>query len=210
MSTITAPVERVVVLHNVSWETYERLLSEHQDQSGTHFIYDEGELEIMVMSARHEVPDRVLASLVSILAEELRIHILQIGSMTYKREDLQKGFEPDSAFYIAHAAEMRGKDPSEITPNSAPPADLIIEVDVTSESLPRFPIYAAFGVAEIWRHKNGHVSFFHLQEDQYVEIASSVAFPLLTSEVATRFVEDCTRFDFFDWTRHVREWARAQ
>ena len=47
------PVETVqcVILHGVSWETYERLLAEHEESSGTHFTYDQGMLEIMVLSA---------------------------------------------------------------------------------------------------------------------------------------------------------------
>ena len=42
MATLVTPVEQKVILHGVSWETYERLLNEHQESPGTHFIYDEG------------------------------------------------------------------------------------------------------------------------------------------------------------------------
>jgi len=31
MATLVTPVEHKVILHGVSWETYERLLSEHQE-----------------------------------------------------------------------------------------------------------------------------------------------------------------------------------
>jgi Uma2 family endonuclease len=211
MSTTTVtPVERLVLLHNVSWNTYESLLRDCQDQSGTHFIYDEGELEIMVLSRRHEFPNRALAQVVVLLSEELGIRVSEAGSMTYKREALLKGFEPDSAFYIARAAEIEAKDLDEITPENAPPADLIIEVDVTSMSLPRFPIYAAFSVPEIWRYQNDRVSFYRLELDQYVEIKSSIAFPPLTSQMATVFLEDRKRMDNITWARRVRDWARAQ
>jgi len=208
MSTISTPAEHNVILHNVTWETYEWILSEHQDQSGTHFIYDEGELEIMVTSGRHEFPNWALELLVSILAEEWDIDVMGFGSMTYKRKALQKGFEPDSAFYVARAAEIRAKDLDEIDPENAPPADLIIEVDVTSPSLPRFPIYAAFGVPEIWRYKDGSVSFYRLEQGRYVEAPSSLAFPPLTAEIATRFVEDRKRLKMAGWGRQIRDWAR--
>ena len=46
METLVTPVEHKVILHGVSWETYERLLNEHQESPGTHFIYDEGELGV--------------------------------------------------------------------------------------------------------------------------------------------------------------------
>ena len=63
MATLVAPIENKVILHGVSWETYERLLNEHQESRGTRFTYDEGTLEIMVASARHEEPNRDLAEL---------------------------------------------------------------------------------------------------------------------------------------------------
>ena len=43
-----------VILHNISWETYERLLTEHQEGSSTRFAYDRGMLEIMILSLRHD------------------------------------------------------------------------------------------------------------------------------------------------------------
>ncbi len=61
LQTITAPpemrpasaeIEQKVILNGVSWDTYQRLLAEHQESSGTHFAYDRGMLEIMVLSAK--------------------------------------------------------------------------------------------------------------------------------------------------------------
>ena len=39
-----------VILHGISWETYEQLLSDFQDSHAAHFTYDRGALEIMVLS----------------------------------------------------------------------------------------------------------------------------------------------------------------
>lgn len=207
MATVSAPVEHKVILKRVSWETYQRLLAEHQDVSGTHFIYDEGILEIMVLSARHEQPNRILALLVEVLAEEFGIDVCAVGSMTFQRENLRKGFEPDSAFYIAHATEVEG---TEVDPAGDPPPDLIIEVDVTSPSLPRFPIFAAFGVPEVWRYDGSRVTIHRPEGGRYVEVASSPAFPPLTAEIATRFLEERRRLRSTQWVRQVRDWARQQ
>ena len=76
MATLVTPVEHKVILHGVSWETYERLLNEHQESPGTHFIYDEGALEIMVLSRRQEKPNRDLAMLVQLVAMESGIDAL--------------------------------------------------------------------------------------------------------------------------------------
>ena len=207
MATLVTPVEHKVILHGVSWETYERLLSEHQESPGTHFIYDEGELEIMVLSRRREEPNRDLAMLVQLVAMELGIDFHQLSSTTFKREHLQKGFEPDSAFYFARVSETEGR---ELDAEIDPPPDLIIEIDVTSPSLNRFPIFAAFGVPEVWRYHRSRVTFYRLEGGRYVETASSSALLPLTAEVATRFLEERLRMPSTQWVRHVREWARQQ
>jgi len=207
MATLVTPVEHKVILHGVSWETYERLLSEHQESPGTHFIYDEGELEIMVLSRRHEEPNRDLAMLAQLVAMELGIDFHQLGSTTFKRKHLQKGFEPDSAFYFARVSETEGL---ELDAEIDPPPDLIIEIDLTSPSLNRFPIFAAFGVPEVWRYHRSRVTFYRLEGGRYVETASSSALLPLTAEVATRFLEERLQMRSTQWMRHVREWARQQ
>jgi Uma2 family endonuclease len=208
MATVAAPpAQRKVILRGVSWETYQRLLNEHQEVSGTHFIYDQGSLEIMVLSADHEEPNRILAQVVELIVEEWQIDIRQLGSTTFQREDLEKGFEPDSAYYIAHASDVEGR---RIDPATDPPPDLIIEVDVTSPSLPRFPIFAAFGVPEVWRYDGSRVAIHRLEGDRYVEANSSLAFPPLTAETITRFLGDRQRLRSTQWVRQIREWARRQ
>jgi len=133
-------------LHGISWETYERLLAEHQESSGTHFTYDRGRLEIMVLSAKHEAAKHVLTLLVEILAEELNVDVYGLGSTTFRRADLERGFEPDACFYIQREALVRGKDEIDLTVD--PPPDLVIEIDITSPSLNKFPLFAALGISE--------------------------------------------------------------
>jgi len=110
MPVTAAPPEERVVLHNISWETYERLLAERGDSPGTRFTYDEGNLEIMLVYVGHENPNRTLAFIVEITALETGRDFWSSGSTTFKRTDLSKGFEPDSSFYFRHADIVRGKD----------------------------------------------------------------------------------------------------
>jgi Uma2 family endonuclease len=210
MSTISTPVEQNVILHNVTWETYDWILNEHPNQTGIHFIYDDGELEIMVLSNEHEFPNRILADLVFALGVGLGIRVTPIGSTTHKRKALRKGFEPDSGFYVAKAVEMEAAGLIPEDPETLPPADLIIEVDVTSPSLPRMPIYRAFGIPEIWPYKDDRVFFYRLEQGGYVESASSLAFPPLTAELATKFVADRIRLGNIAWANQVLDWARVQ
>ena len=195
-----------IILHGISWETYEHLLNDIGESHAAHFAYDQGELEIMVPSERHEKPNRRLALLVEVLAEELNIDIEPLGSTTLKREDLKKGLEPDSCFYVQNEARIRGKEKLDFTVD--PPPDLIIEIDETSSSLNKFPIYAKLGTLEVWRYKNHQVKFFILTEGQYVEIENSIAFPVLTSSRTSQFLAERLTLPSTAWLRHVRQWIR--
>ncbi len=208
MATVVSSPERLVILDNVSWETYERLIDEHGERCGTRFTFDEGVLQIMVVSSRHEEPNRTLAFLVDVLAEEWNIDVRRLGSMTFKRKDLLKGFEPDSCFYIQHADDVMNR--ADIKLLVDPPPDLIIEVDITRESLNRFPIFAAVGIPEVWRFDGARVIFYLLESNAYIETANSLAFTALDSEIATDFLAESQRLKSTAWLRKVREWARAQ
>ncbi len=208
METVKSPAEQRVVLHNVSWETYERLLAEHADSSAPRFAYDRGELEIMSPNPEHERTNRRIAQLVLAVADEMGIAAEDLGSTTFRREDLERGFEPDSCFYTKNEGAIRGKDRIDLTVD--PPPDLVIEVDITSPSLDKLSIYASMGIPEVWRYDGRRVSVLILEEEAYIEVASSKALWPLASEVLTRFVEESKMLERRAWIRKVRDWAREQ
>ena len=206
-SAISSP-EQLVILDRVTWDTYERLITDHGERCGTRFTYDEGVLQIMVVSSRHERPNRTLATLVEVMAEEWGVDIARLGSMTLKRKDLQKGFEPDSCFYIRHADAIHGKQEIDIAVD--PPPDLSIEVDITRGSLNRFPIFAAVGIPEVWRFDGNRVAIFRLESGRYLESTNSVAFQAITGEILTQFLDDSQKLKSTAWLKRVRQWARSQ
>ena len=197
-----------VILPGVSWTTYERLLADFQDSHTVHFTYDGGVLEIMVLSAKHENLNRTLALLVEIIAEEMDIDIGRFGSMTFKRADLYKGFEPDSCYYVNNEARVRGKE--EIDPSVDPPPDLVIEIDITSPSLDKFPMYAQVGVPEVWRYDGQSLDIFVLENGQYQAARTSTAFPVLTPEAVNQFLAASATLTSTTWLRRVRQWVKEQ
>src|SRR5436309_2290037 len=128
MSTVLSPPEARVILHNISWPLYEQLLAAHEDKSSPRFVYDRGELEITVPSYEHEELNRLIDNCVAIMAMEWNIEYCDAGSTTFKREDLERGFEPDSCFYVQHAEQIAGKKRLDLTLD--PPPDLVLEVDI--------------------------------------------------------------------------------
>jgi len=97
MATVNTLSEQRVVLHNIGWAPYERLLADNENNSTPRFAYDRGELEIASPSPEHEKFNRRIAQLVLAEAEELGLEAEDPGSTTFRREDLERGFEPDSS-----------------------------------------------------------------------------------------------------------------
>jgi Uma2 family endonuclease len=211
MSTVSLAaeqqVEQKVVLQHVSWETYQSLLRDFSDSHAAHFFYDRGTLEIMVLSLKHESLNRAIAALIEIVAETLELDFANVGSTTFKREDLKRGFEPDTAFYFQNASLIRSKD--EINLSFDPPPDLILEIDITHPSLDKLPIYAAVGVPEVWRFDGKELMIFALQNNGYVKQNASAILPAVTGAKVFEFIEHSKTMTRPEWLRDVREYARG-
>jgi Uma2 family endonuclease len=206
METVKSPAEQRVVLHNIGWNTYERLLADHENNSAPRFTYDRGELEIMSPSPEHEAFNRSIALLVEFVAAEMGIDVYDLGSTTFRREDLERGFEPDSCFYIQNEERIRGKNRRDLVVD--PPPDLVIEIDITSPSLNKLPIYAQIGVPEVWRYDGERITILVLEDSGYMEKVESFVLPPVTGRVLTDLVEKSKSMKRTIWLKSVREWVR--
>jgi Uma2 family endonuclease len=197
-----------VLLHNVSWSTYESLLRDHPDVPNPHFTYDRGDLLIMVLSADHERINSTLTLLIDVLAEAFDLESQSFGSMTHKRKELRLGFEPDSCFYFKNEERMRGKQRLDLSVD--PPPDLVLEIDISRPSLNKLPIFAAFGIPEVWRFAGETVEFHLLEDGEYTKSQSSASLPLVTADIVTMFVHTSLKLGRLEWMKSVRDWARQQ
>jgi Uma2 family endonuclease len=183
------PSGGILVLHDVTWESYEQLLEDLWDRPGVRLTYDLGRLEIMTPLPEHEEYNRFVERIVDALGDELDLNVESRGSTTWKRSGAGKGTEPDSCFYVANALRIIGR--RQIDLETDPPPDIVVEIDTTNESLSKFSIYASFGVPEIWRYdaRRGCVAMYELRGTGYVELSSSRSFPILTAAVLTKAIE---------------------
>ncbi len=209
MATVVSPPEQTgqkVILQGVSWETFERLLADFEESHAVHFAYDRGMLEIMVLSMEHERFNRTIALLIEMVAAEIGIDVNNVGSNTLKREDLARGFEPDTCFYIQNAERVRGKAHIDLMVD--PPPDLVVEIDITRPSLNKLPIYAAVGVPEVWRYDGKTLTIYTLEGESYRVQEENVALPGVTSLQLSRFIEDSKAMKRTAWLQSIRDWAR--
>lgn len=197
-----------LVLSNVDWRTYSRLLRAFEGRPGVRLTYDHGELEIMSPLMEHDDDGRFIGDLVFVLTEELGLPLKRGGSTTLRRRLKQRGIEADECFWIAHAHRMAGRRRLDL--RTDPPPDLAIEVDVTHSSLNRMDIYAALGVPEVWRLDGNTLSFFVLGAGRaYSSAAVSRSFPRVTTADLLGFIQQGRQAgDQNTVTRQFREWVR--
>jgi Uma2 family endonuclease len=201
------PEGAMLRLDGLSWYEYEHLLEELVEWPGVRVTYDQGRVEIMSPTPEHEDYKDFVYSMVRVLSEESQIRVETRGSTTYKREKLLKGVEPDASFYVQNAQAIIGKRRIDLSVD--PPPDIVVEIDITSESLSKFPIYAALGVPEIWRYDSKRARFYHLENQDYVEATTSRSFPILTAGAMTEFIDQSKTQGQYDALAAFREWVRA-
>src|SRR5688572_631224 len=97
--TLHTTQERVI-LHGVTWATFTRLLADRGDSAGVRFAYDQGTVELTMLSPEHEWYKGTLTQIVDAIALARDLHYENLASTTFTREDMARGFEPDACFYI--------------------------------------------------------------------------------------------------------------
>src|SRR4051812_48441250 len=98
----TVPVQaapgRGLVLPNIDWKTYTRLLRAFAGQRGVRLTYDRGDLEIMSPLPEHEGVKYLLGRFVDTLTDELGMEVWACGSVTIRRKRSRRGLEPDNCY----------------------------------------------------------------------------------------------------------------
>ncbi|MGB3790120.1 MAG: Uma2 family endonuclease [Phormidesmis sp.] len=122
-----------IILQNISWQTYQSLVSGFEQKPAIRLTYDCETLEIWIPLDPHESYKKVIGRLIEAATEELGLEIRSLGSRTCDREDLSQGLEPDQCYYIQNEPLVRSLD--QIDLSKSPPPDLAVEIDTTSSSL---------------------------------------------------------------------------
>ncbi len=204
-SSVPPSAQRFVV-HGVNWQTYEKVLDAFGDRP-IRITYDRGSLELMSPLPLHEIYKCLFLRLLDNLSDELDFGMKACGSTTFRREDLERGLEPDECFYLANMSSVRNWAVIDLTVD--PPPDLAIEIDTTSSSLDRMGIYADLGVPELWRFDGQLLQAHELVGGVYVARPHSPTFPFLPlAEIVSLLHQTITITDDREVRRNVRTWVR--
>ena len=199
-----------LLLDGVTWDYYLATLDQ-LEKSGRRLrvTFDRGRMEIMSKSDEHEWDKKLFARLIEMYASEMDIDVTGFGETTHQNADLERGAKPDECYFIqSPPPKLKGK-PFDL--RTDPPPDLVVEIDVTRSSIPRQPIYAAFGIPEVWRYEGEAVAFLHLQPNgTYQKSPRSRAFPDLSADDLARFLAIGIADGQPAAARAMRDWARAR
>lgn len=202
---VTVPAEQRLTLHNIPWTTYENLLEAFGEHRAARITYDQGVLEFMVPLEAHENSSDLIGVFIRTLVEESGLNVKGLASTTLKREDLQKGAEPDKCYYIQHEPLVRGKT---VDLDQDPPPDLVVEVDISHTDIDKNVLYAQIGVPEFWRYDGQRLSIYQLNQGTYQAVETSPTFPWAAKAVFRHFLEQCKAIGEAQAGRELRAWVQ--
>ncbi len=91
-----------------------------------------------------------------------------------------------------------------------PPPDLAVEVDITSLSIPRLPIYAALGLPEVWRFDGERLEFLSLVAGEYGAVEQSLVLPGVRPDDLIMLLGQVSEMGETSWAKYVRRWMREK
>ncbi|MGA1626196.1 MAG: Uma2 family endonuclease, partial [Prochlorothrix sp.] len=196
--------EKRVTFQDLSWRAYQQLLQTLPPTRSARLIYDRGLLEITMPSELHEFARELIGRFIYFLVSELGFSLKTLGSTTLDRPDLERGVEPDSAYYIQNQPQVAGR---RVDLAVDPPPDLVVEVDITHSDVNKLNLYAALGVPEFWRYNGQDWRIYHLQAGVYQEVDRSPTFPQVPKERLYTFLSQA-QADEVGAERALRQWLR--
>ena len=170
------PADDIIVLQNVTWADYQRLLEIRGERAVPRLTYVEGALELMTPSRPHESIKSMIGCLVEAWCLEKGVAITPYGSWTIESKEADRGVEPDECYVVGNV-----DDPER--------CDLAIEIIWSSGRLDKLDVYRKLGVKEVWIWKAGRLDVFSLQNDAYVPTDRSGLLPGIDLATLLRFAD---------------------
>ncbi len=198
--------EKRVSLNGLTWEAYQQILYALPQSRAARLTYDRGTLEIAMPLEDHEFACELIGLFIRILVGEIGLKLKSMRSTTLDREDLNRGAEPDIAYYIQNQPQVAGR---KVNLAQDPPPDLVVEVDITHTDIKKNQLYAAIGVPEFWRYDGQTWLIYQLQQDIYQECDRSPTFPWIEKEDLYRFLQQAQQ-DEIEAENVFREFVREK
>ena len=198
-------LNKKIVVQNIDWNLFNRISTIYNDCDFLRLSFNDNFVEIDAANKYWEKPFALLSDLVKFTCEETKTDYIEVGQTVLRDINKAKSVQTLGGFYIQNKLRLKDLLKNDSTTVVSP--DLVIEVDVTSPSLDKMPIYAALGVPEVWLYKGERVEFYQLFRENYQKIENSIALPVLSSAAANQFLQKGLIQSSSVWIKSIREWA---
>lgn len=101
--------EKRVALRSLDWQAYQQILHALPPSRAARLTYDRGILEITTPLEDHEFASELIGLFIRVLVSVMGLKLKSIGSTTSNREELDRGAEPDCAYYITNQPLVAGR-----------------------------------------------------------------------------------------------------
>lgn len=228
MSTVAKPkaparsrfeAERRLVIRDAKWEDYLNLIDSLDEHSPLRVAFDGEDIEIMTKGSDHDRFSFLSGQLIVAIAQAKGIQVEPYGEATWRKPGVQRGVEADQWFFFdarkrARIARIQRADKARGVRTSSterfPCPDLAIEIDISAPKVDRPGIYAALGVAELWRFDGGVAVIERLTPGgRYEPIEQSQWLEISPADVVRWLVREDTS-QFIPWLNRVTKWARRR
>ncbi|MBO3461464.1 Uma2 family endonuclease [Aetokthonos hydrillicola Thurmond2011] len=199
----TAPLAETRVALQVSWQTFKIMLAETGSERNSRLAYDNGIVEIISPLMPHENSNRLIEGFVLVLCEEFGLEVKSAGSLTLTRDDLERGAEPDSSYYIQNELLVRNKENIDLAFD--PPPDLVIEVEYSRSKIDKLSLYATMGVPEFWRFNGNVIGVYKLSGGKYSEVETSPTFTPVPIREIPRFINESKKIGQINALAKIKE-----
>lgn len=205
---ITTPqlVETKTLLQNISWQTFKAILADMGNERNSRLTYDNAIVEIMTPLMPYENSNRLIEGFILVLCEELGLEVKSTGSLTLIRNDLEKGAEPDSSYYIQNEFLVRDKENIDL--DKDPPPDLVLEIDFSRPKIDKLSLYAAMGIPEFWQYNGTVLRIYTLSASKYSEIEFSPTFVPVKVREIPQFIQESKKIGQLATKNAFRTWVR--
>ncbi len=163
--------DQILTITGAAWEDYQRFDS--QEYPGYRVSYLNGEITIVSPGRNHERIAEVINRLIIAYCEKYDLQDFPFGQ-TRLNISGQAGREPDLAYAFNCDKEL---------------PDLAVEVIFSSGDIETLKLsYEKIGIPELWVWKDHKITFYHLEQGNYVVIKSSRMLPRIESQSFVEYV----------------------
>ena len=209
----TVASEKRIVLPNVTWQKLEAIVVELGLDREVHLTYDNGKLELMTPLELHRRGNRLLESLLLVVADEADETLTNLGSILLMDPEHDRAIQPFGAYYLDPLPRPITTRELEMTGIAAP--DLAIELVIKPGTMNRLGIFETLGVREVWAYTleeqndsfKGVLSLWELTDRGYKPIRSSVAFPFLSIPRIDQFITESETLGLSQALTLLRSWV---